>query len=363
MSTSGAEIQPVVTSRIAGSVDEQPVKEWTLTNYRGMTVRILDFGGVIQSIDVPDRDGVTRNVVLGFASLDDYVKYRTFFGCITGRFANRIAGGRFTLDGTTYELATNNGKNALHGGIRGFDRFVWQSDAIQDEQGAGVRLHRVSPNGEEGYPGELAVTVTYRLTPANELIIDYGAETSAPTIVNLTNHTYYNLAGESSGDIYDHELMLNAARFTPTDVTSIPLGEHVPVAGTPFDFTKAQPIGDRIRQQNEQLQIGLGYDHNFVIDRPSPDDSALKLAAVLRDPASGRTLHLSTTEPGVQVYSGNQLNGAIVGTSSQAYRQGSGIALETQHFPDSPNRPEYPSTVLRPGDAFRSTTMLSFSVQ
>ena len=363
MTTSGAGIQPVVTSRVAGSVDDQPVQEWTLANHNGMTVKILDFGGVIQSIDVPDRDGTTRNVVLGFASVDDYVKYRTFFGCITGRFANRIAGGRFTLDGATYELATNNGRNALHGGIRGFDRFVWQSEATQDETGAGIRLHRLSPDGEEGYPGELAAAVAYRLKPTNDLIIDYAAETSAPTVVNLTNHTYYNLAGESSGDIYDHELMLNAARFTPTDATSIPLGEHALVAGTPFDFTKAQPIGDRIRQKDEQLQFGLGYDHNFVIDRPSPDDATLRLAAVLRDPASGRTLHLSTTEPGVQVYSGNQLNGAIVGASGRAYRQGDGLALETQHFPDSPNRPEYPSTVLRPGETFRSTTKLSFSVQ
>ncbi len=362
MSTSESKSQPVVTSSVAGTVGEQTVQAWTLANQTGMAVRILDFGGIIQSIDIPDRDGAAKNVVLGFATLDDYVKYRTFFGCITGRYANRIAGGRFTLDGTTYELATNNGPNALHGGHSGFDRFVWRSEAMHDDAGAGVRLHRVSPDGEEGYPGDLSVTVTYRLSPTNDLSIDYAAETTAPTIINLTNHTYYNLAGEGSGDIYDHELLLNSSRYTPTDATSIPLGDLVPVAGTPFDFTAAQPVGDRIRHQHEQLQFGLGYDHNFVVDRPSPDDVSLRLAAVLRDPASGRTLQLSTTEPGVQVYSGNQLNGSVVGTSGRAYRQGDGIALETQHFPDSPNRPEYPSTVLRPGKVFRSTTKLSFSV-
>ncbi len=351
-----------VSSHDVGDVDGVPSRQWTLSNDSGMSVDILEFGGVIRTLSVPDRDGNVANVVLGFETLTEYVKSRAFFGCITGRYANRIANARFTLDGTTYQLATNNDPNALHGGHRGFDRFVWRAEGIRDDAGAGVRLHRVSPDGEEGYPGELAVSVTYRLTATNDLIINYVAETTDPTIVNLTNHTYYNLAGEGTGDIYNHELTLNASRFLPTDATSIPLGTLAPVAGTPFDFTSAQPIGTRIRSRHEQLQFGLGYDHSYVIDRSTSDDSTLMLAAILRDPVSGRTLHLSTTEPGVQVYTGNQLTGAIVGTSGRAYRQGDGIALETQHFPDSPNRPEYPSTVLRPGETFRSTTKLTLSV-
>ena len=351
-----------VSSRDAGDVDGVPCRQWTLANNSGMSVDILEFGGVIRTLTVPGRDGNAANIVLGFETLPEYVKSRAFFGCITGRFANRIANGRFTLDGTPYQLATNNGPNALHGGLLGFDRYVWQSEPIRDSSSAGVRLHRVSPDGEEGYPGDLTISVTYRLTATNDLIIDYAAEASAPTIINLTNHTYFNLAGEGTGDIYDHELTLHASRYTPTDATSIPFGKLAPVAGTPFDFTSAQSIGARIRDKDEQLQFGLGYDHNYVIDRSTSDDAELRLAAVLRDPVSGRTLHLSTTEPGVQVYTGNQLTGALVGTSGRAYRQGDGIALETQHYPDSPNRPEYPSTVLRPGEDFHSTTKLTFSV-
>lgn len=351
-----------ITSQYAGEVEHTPIRQWTLANTAGMSVDILEFGGIIRSLSVPDRAGTVTNVVLGFGTLDEYAQRAAYFGCITGRYANRIARGRFELDGKVYELPINNPPNTLHGGNRGFDRRVWDAEEVRDEDAVGIQLRRVSPNGEEGYPGELAVTVTYRLTTENELRIDYHATTDAPTIVNLTNHSYFNLAGEGSGSVYEHELLLNASRYIPTDSTSIPLGDLAAVAGTPFDFTAPHPIGSRIRDSHEQLLFGLGYDHNFVIDRSTPNDATLIHAARLHDPVSGRTLNLSTTEPGVQVYSGNRLTGGIVGSGGQAYRQGDGIALETQHYPDSPNRPAYPSTILRPGEAFRSTTSLAFSV-
>ncbi|HWM03217.1 MAG TPA: aldose epimerase family protein [Actinophytocola sp.] len=339
--------------------DGARIDRYTLTNGRGMRVRIITYGGIIQSIETPDRRGRTANIALGFDNLADYLtKNSPYFGCITGRYANRIAKGRFTLDGTTYQLAVNNGENHLHGGDVGFDKRVWQAGEIRERGAVGVRLTYVSPAGEERYPGTLSVTVTYRLTVHNEIRIDYHATTDAPTIVNLTNHTYFNLAGEGSGSIYDHRLRINASRYTPVDPTLIPTGSLDPVAGTPMDFRHPTAIGARIRDNFQQLLLGQGYDHNFVLDRR--DDHALALAARVSEPRSGRTVTIRTAEPGIQFYSGNFLDGTLVGTGGHVYRQGDGFALETQHFPDSPNQPSFPSTVLRPDGVYQTTTVYQF---
>ena len=351
-----------ITSEPFGEVHGQPVERYALTNANGMVVKILTYGGIVQSIEVPDRDGNLANVALGFATVDGYLEGRTYFGCITGRSANRIANGRLTLEGRTYQLTTNVGENHLHGGRRGFDKYVWEATGIGGD-GVEVRLRRVSPDGEEGYPGTLTVEVSYTLTDANELRIEYLATTDAPTIVNLTNHSYFNLAGEGSGSAFDHELQLNASRFTPTDAHSIPTGELAEVAGTPFDFTRPHPIGERIRDGgSEQIVFGRGYDHNWVLDRPRPDDGSLVLAARVTDPTSGRAMTVSTTEPGIQFYSGNYLDATLVGPSGRTYRQGDGFALETQHFPDAPNQTTFPTTELRPSEEYRSTTVYAFSV-
>jgi aldose 1-epimerase len=339
--------------------DGTVVDRYTLTNGRGMRVRVITYGGILQSIEVPDRHGRAGNVALGFDNLTDYVERNPYFGCITGRYANRIAGGKFTLDGTEHQLAVNDGPNHLHGGEAGFDKRVWQASEVTQRDAVGVRLTYTSPDGEENYPGTLTTTVTYLLTRNNEIKIDYLATTDAPTIVNLTNHTYFNLAGEGSGDIYDHRLRLNASRYTPVDDTLIPTGELATVDGTPMDFRRPTAIGDRIRNGFEQLVIGRGYDHNYVLDRR--DATSLELAAVVAEPRSGRTLTITTTEPGIQFYSGNFLDGTLVGTSDRMYRQGDAFALETQHFPDSPNQPSFPSTILRPGDGFTSRTVYRFS--
>ncbi|MGH3392889.1 MAG: aldose epimerase family protein, partial [Actinomadura sp.] len=329
----------------------------TLDNGRGLRVRILTYGGVVQTIEVPDRDGRPGNVVLGCASLADYLTMSRYFGAIVGRYANRIAGGRLRLDGKEYRLPRNDGDNSLHGGERGFDRRVW------DVTAAGAReltLAYVSADGEEGYPGTLETAVTYTVADDDALRIDYHATTDRPTVVNLTNHSYFNLAGEGSGQVYDHVLTLNAGAYTPTGPGQIPTGELASVAGTPFDFTSPHPIGVRIRDPHPQLLAGLGYDHNFVLDQPAR--GALGLAARVEDPRSGRMLEVLTTEPGVQFYSGNVLDGSSVGSGGGTYRQGDGLCLETQHFPDSPNQPDFPSTVLRPGEEYTSTTVYRFSV-
>lgn len=338
------------------------VYRYKLTNAGGMEVKIITYGGIIQSIQVPDRDGRMGNVALGFANLDDYIARNPYFGCITGRYANRIARGRFTLDGHTYQLTTNDGQNHLHGGARGFDKYVWEAAEVPGADHVGLKLSRTSPDGEENYPGALAVSVTYTLTNDHELRIDYHAMTDAATIVNLTNHSYFNLAGEGSGTILDHELWLNAGRYTPVDTTLIPTGELAPVAGTPLDFTSQERIGARIRDGFEQLVLARGYDHNFVLDRQQPNDTALIPAARVVEPQSGRKLEVLTTEPGIQFYSGNFLEGTLVGSGGKVYRQGDGFALETQHFPDSPNQPNFPSTVLQPGQVYQTTTIYKFSV-
>lgn len=353
-----------ITSEPFGEVDGEVVERYTLTNDNGMAVSILTYGGIVQAIIVPDRDGNLGDVALGFDHIGDYVEKSPYFGAIVGRYANRIALGRFELEGVTYELAINNAPNALHGGEKGFDKVIWAAKELGNPDGPSVALSYTSPDGEEGYPGTLDATVTYTVTQDDELRIEYAATTDAPTVVNLSNHSYFNLAGEGSGSILDHELQLNAGAFTPVDETQIPTGEIAPVEGTAFDFTTAHPIGDDIRDaSDEQIRIGLGYDHNFVLDRGARDDTSMIEAAVVTEPSTGRVMTVSTTEPGVQFYSGNLLTGAFGGKSGRAYRQGDGFCLETQHFPNSPNQPGFPPTVLRPGEEFRSATVYAFSTE
>jgi aldose 1-epimerase len=336
--------------------DGVKVARYTLDNGRGLRARILTYGCVVQTLEVPDGDGRPGNVVLGCASLADYLTMSRYFGAVVGRYGNRIAGGRLLLDGKEYHLPCNDRANSLHGGERGFDKRVWEVTATSERE---LTLAYVSPDGEEGYPGTLRTSVTYSVTDDDALRIDYHATTDQPTVVNLTNHSYFNLAGEGSGQTYDHVLTLNADRYTPTGPGQIPTGELAPVAGTPLDFTTPHPIGERIRDSHPQLLAGLGYDHNFVLNQDAPGE--LCLAARVEDPHSGRVMEVSTTEPGVQFYSGNVLDGSSVGTGGGAYRQGDALCLETQHFPDSPNQPDFPSTVLRPGEEHTSTTIYRFS--
>jgi aldose 1-epimerase len=325
-----------------------------------MEVRAITYGAIIVSIKIPDRNGRLGDVVVGHDNLEGYLTRSRFFGAVVGRYGNRIANGRFVLDGKTYQLAQNNGPNHLHGGTRGFDKVVWNGEIVKEARGASVRFTRTSPDGEENYPGNLAARITYILTGKNELIIEYQATTDKPTHVNLTQHSYFNLAGDGSGDVLQHRLTLNANRYTPVDATQIPTGEIAPVEGTPFDFRKEMPIGARIDGDHPQLKIGSGYDHNFVLTRNGND---LEQFARVVDPTSGRTLTVATTEPGVQFYSGNKLDGSITGKSGHIYRTRTGFCLETQHFPDSPNKPAFPSTILRPGQEYRSTTVFSFGVE
>jgi aldose 1-epimerase len=352
-----------LTTQSYGTVDGQPVDLYTLALPGRREVQITNFGGIITSVKSPDRNGRMRNLVLGFSTLDEYVErnQRAFFGCITGRYANRIADGRFTLDDAEYQLPVNAGGHSLHGGLHGFNQKVWEAQPIEVEDGVAVRMALVSPDGDEGYPGTLRVGVAYTLGQNGEFRIDYVATTDKPTIVNLTNHTYFNLAGEGSGSIEGHELQLSAKRYTPVVSGSIPTGEIADVAGTPLDFTKPTAIGARLRSGHEQLVFGRGYDHNYVIDRPDGDATLAPVASVY-EATSGRRLFVTSTEPGVQFYTGNMLDGTLIGPSGRAYRQGDGFALETQHYPDSPNRPEFPSTVLRPGETFSSTTAWRFSL-
>ncbi len=332
--------------------------QFTLTNAHGIEVKVITYGGIITSIRTPDRSGKLDDIVLGFDSLAGYLGDSPYFGAIVGRYANRIADGQFTLDGTTYHLAKNNGPNSLHGGVRGFDKVVWSGEPFQTDSGVGVTLRYSSNDGEEGFPGTLLARVTYTLTPRDELVVDYEATSDKATPVNLSQHTYWNLKG--GGDVLDHVLTLNAAAFTPVDSTLIPTGAITPVAGTPFDFRTPAPIGARIAQDNTQLRYGRGYDHNWVLDRGS--GPGLVHAARLVEPTSGRTLDISTTEPGVQFYSGNFLDGTIKGKGGRVYAYRSGLCLETQHFPDSPNHPNFPSTILRPGATYRSRTVFAFGV-
>jgi aldose 1-epimerase len=355
------------TSAGAGSVDKTPfgntqdgkaVDLYTLTNDRGASVKFIAYGGIITAINVPDRWGKLDNVVLGFKELADYESMNPYFGALVGRYGNRIGGAKFTLDGTQYQLAANNGPNSLHGGTKGFDKVVWAVEPLSSVSGAAARLNYTSKDGEEGYPGTLTVQVVYSLTNDNELRIDYEATTDKPTVVNLTSHSYFNLAGDGTGGIDDHILTINADRYTPVDATLIPTGQLASVTGTPFDFRQGAPIGARIRSNDPQMAYGRGYDHNFVLNRSG---SGLSLAARVYEPRSGRIMEISTTEPGVQFYSGNFLDSTLVGAAGQQYRQTDGFCLETQHFPDSPNKPSFPTTVLKPGETLKSTTIHKFS--
>ncbi|MDX1428860.1 MAG: aldose epimerase family protein [Rhodothermales bacterium] len=340
--------------------DGEVVDLYVLTNANGVEVRAITYGGIITSLRVPDGEGMFDDIVLGYDSLDGYVDAHPYFGAIVGRYANRIAGATFTLDGRAYALAANNGPNALHGGIKGFDKVVWAAEPFEDDEGVGLVLRYTSRDGEEGYPGTLNATVTYTLTEANELIVDFYAVTDKPTPVNLTQHSYFNLAGDGSGDVLAHELMLNADHFTPVDSTLIPTGEISPVEGTPVDFTSPTTIGERIDAGDDQLRIAGGYDHNFVLNgRPGE----MRLAARVYEPTTGRVMKVATTEPGLQLYTGNFLDGTIIGKQGRVYGHRNGFCLETQHFPDSPNQPAFPSTILRPGQEYRSRTSYAFSVR
>jgi aldose 1-epimerase len=332
---------------------------YVLTNKKGAVVTITNYGGHVTSVRVPDRAGKLADVVLGFDHLEGYLKSTSHFGGIIGRYGNRIAKGAFTLGGQTYTLARNNGENHLHGGIKGFDHVVWQGKEIASKEGPSVEFERVSKDGEEGYPGNLTVRVRYTWTDKNELKIGYSATTDKLTVVNLTNHSYFNLAGAGSGDILGHQLRIAASRFTPVDAGLIPTGELRPVKGTPFDFTKLTAIGERIDHNDEQLKLGRGYDHNFVLNSPGK----LALAAEVHEPKSGRTLEVWTTEPGLQFYAGNFLDGSAKGKGGHAYGFRHGFCLETQHFPDSPNKPKFPSTALKPGAQYRTTTVYKFGAK
>ena len=331
---------------------------YTLVNERGVKIKITNYGGIIVSLISPDRHGQPADIVLGYDSLAEYLDQHLYFGCIVGRYANRIADSNFLLNGDAYELNSNEGSNHLHGGISGFDKKIWQIKEISGQEGSGLEFSGVSADGEEGYPGRLAITFCYILSETNELIIRYKAITDKPTIINLTQHSMFNLSGDMSQNILDHELMLNANRITPVNANLLPTGELREVAGTPFDFRQPTAIGAGIKSDDIQLGYGNGYDHNWVLNNP---DGSLNLAARVVEPTSGRILEAFTTEPGLQLYTGNYLDGSSIGKGGVAYNQYAGFALEAQHFPDSPNQPKFPTTVLNPGDTYRQTTVYRFS--
>jgi aldose 1-epimerase len=338
--------------------DGVPVDLYTLRNSQGAEARIMTYGGIVVSLKVPDREGRLGDVVLGYETLAEYIEENPYFGCLVGRYGNRIANGRFTLDGQTYKLAQNNPPNHLHGGWKGFDKVVWKARSYNSPLGPALELNYLSVDGEEGYPGNLNVTAVYTLTEDNALRLDYAAVTDRPTVVNLTHHSYFNLAGR--GDILGHEVMIHADRFTPVDETLIPTGALAPVEGTPFDFRKPTSIGARIDQDDQQLKFGGGYDHNWVITKPY---GQFGLQARVYEPTSGRVMEVHSTEPGLQFYSGNFLDGTLTGKAGWVYEFRHGFCMEPQHFPDSPNQPDFPSTVLRPGETYRNTIVYRFLTQ
>ncbi len=341
--------------RLFGAASGEGFYLYTLTNGKGMEAGISTYGGVVVAIKVPDRTGKPGDGVLGFDEFEGYLKPPPYFGAIIGRYGNRIAHAKFTLDGVEYTLAKNDGDNSLHGGIRGFDKRLW-SPTRSDSRS--LELTYISPDGEEGYPGKLYTKVTYTLTDNNELRMDYWATTDKGTILNLTNHSYFNLAGQGEGDVLGHQVTILADRFTPVDKTMIPIGELRNVEGTPFDFRQPLTIGERIGSDDEQMVLGNGYDHNFVLNRAG---SGLMPAARVTEPKTGRVLDVLTTEPGVQFYTGNFLDGTIAGKGGKTYGRRAAFCLETQHFPDSPNKPDFPSTVLKPAGQYQTTTVYRFS--
>lgn len=353
----GGQASSGVKSSVFGTMpDGRVIHLYTLTNRHGVEVSITNYGGRVVSILAPDRIGKMADVTLGFNHLQGYLGANPFFGALVGRYANRIALAQFTLDGVKYPLAKNDGPNSLHGGAKGFDKKVWKARELSPAEPA-LELTYLSKEGEEGYPGNLSVKVVYTLTDENGLRIDYTATTDKDTVINLTNHAYFNLAGQGNGDILKHQLMINAGRFTPIDSTLIPTGELRSVQGTPFDFRKPTAIGARIEDNNEQLKYGKGYDHNFVLNRHG---SGLTLAARVTEPESGRVLEVWTTQPGLQFYTGNFLDGTIRGKEGKVYGRRSALCLETQHFPDSPNHPDFPTAELKPGETYHQVTVYKF---
>jgi aldose 1-epimerase len=338
----------------------EAIELYTLKSARGVEATIATYGGAVVSLKAPDKSGALADVVLGFDTVEGYLENRPYFGAIIGRYGNRIAKGRFKLDGVEYTLARNNGENHLHGGVKGFNRALWKATDRSSADASRLELTYTSKDGEEGYPGTLTAKVTYALTDANELRIDYEATSDKNTVVNLTNHSYFNLAGQGDGDILGHEVMIDADRFTPVDAGLIPTGELRPVEGTPFDFRKPTAIGARIEAKDEQISLGKGYDHNFVLNGGG---GAPRLAARVVEPKSGRVLEVLTTEPGLQFYTGNFLDGSVTGKGGKVYKHRYGFCLETQHFPDSPNQPKFPSTVLKGGGRYQTTTLFRFSAR
>jgi len=348
----------VKSEAIGALQDGSKVQAFTLTNKAGVEARIINYGGIVLSLNVPDRNGKMADVVLGFDKLDDYLTKSPYFGCLVGRFGNRIAGGKFTLNGKIYSLATNDGPNSLHGGLKGFDKVIWSATPKMTAKGPALSLTYVSKDGEEGFPGKLTVTAVYTLTEDNALVLDFTAVSDQDTVVNLTHHSYFNLAGK--GDVLDHVVTINSDAFTPVNKHLIPTGELRPVAGTPFDFRKPEKIGARINSHDQQIQYGGGYDHNWILNKPVGE---LGLAATVEDPVSGRVMDVLTTAPATQFYAGNFLDGSLIGKGGWAYKARNGLCFEPQHYPDSPNQPSFPSTVLRPCQIYTNTIIYRFSVK
>ncbi len=357
-------VEPPKAEPFGKTADGTPVDVFTLTNSHGLKLRTMTYGAIVLSLETPDRHGTPADIVLGYNTLAEYIAATPYFGAVVGRYGNRIALGKFTLDGHEYPLATNSASAgipcSLHGGVKGFDKVVWHAEPLARDDAPGVKFTYVSKDGEEGFPGNLNVAVTYWLTDNNEWRVEYEATTDKATPVNLTQHSYFNLRGEGNGDILGHEMTIKAAKFTPVTAGLIPTGELRPVAGTPFDFTTPHVIGERVNADDEQIKFGGGYDHNWVLDNQG---GALAQAAVVYEPTSGRVMEVLTTEPGVQFYCANHLNGKIVGKAGRPYQARGALCLETQHYPDSPNQPNFPSCILRPGQTLHSTTVFRFSVQ
>jgi len=356
----GNKSMPIEKQLFGTTPQGEDVFIYTLTNQNDLQVRIITYGAIVVSLEVPDRDGNIDDIVLGYDDLNGYINNNPYFGAIVGRYGNRINKGIFKLSGKQYLLAKNNGENHLHGGIKGFDKVVWKGESIEQKDAAGVALSYLSPDGEEGYPGNLTCQVTYFLTNNNELIVDYKATTDKITILNLTHHSYFNLTGQGKGDILNHQLQIKANYFTPVDQGLITTGDLQPVKDTPFDFRESTAIGERIDLKHPQLQYGGGYDHNWVLTN---QNGSLALAAKVIEPSSGRVMEIHTTEPGIQFYSGNFLDGTIKGKNKVVYYHRTGFCLETQHYPDSPNKPDFPSVVLKPGQTYTQKTVHRFNTQ
>jgi len=357
LSTLNRKAKAMIEKKPFGQVYGQAVEVYQMTNANGLKASITNYGGTMVSLIVPDKNGKMEDILLGYDNVDGFVANSPYFNALIGRYGNRIAGGKFSLDGKVYTLAANNNGNTLHGGLKGFDKVIWNAEPFENADGVGVKLGYTSKDMEEGYPGNLTVNVIYTLTNRNELIIEYMALTDKATVCNLTQHNYYNLTGSTKDSILGHVLTLNADKFTPIDKGSIPLGQMRQVKGTPMDFTQPRTIGDRINQADEQLECGLGYDHNWVLNKKGKE---LSHAATLYEPKSGRVMEIWTEEPAVQFYSGNFLDGTITGKGGTVYKQRWGMCLETQHFPDSPNQPAFPTTTLRPGELYKTKTVHKF---